>query len=78
VHRVCERFDEKRLGEAGHAFEQTMAACGESDEELLNDGLLSDDAPAKGGFEFLEIGDEGGGGGGVGHEKRKGRMTKAK
>jgi hypothetical protein len=50
VHRIGERFDEERLRKAGHAFEQAVTTGGEGDEELLNDGLLSDNAPAEGGL----------------------------
>ena len=67
VHRVGERFDQQGLREAWNAFEEAVATCGDGDEDLLDDGLLSHDAPGERGFEFLEVFDEGGGGGGVGH-----------
>jgi len=71
VHRVGKRFDQQRLREAGNAFEEAMTARSDGDEDLLDDGLLSHDAPGERGFELLEIFDEGGGGGSVGHGREK-------
>jgi hypothetical protein len=47
-----------------------VAACSDGNEDLFDDGLLPDDAPAESGFELLEIGDKGGGGCGVGHDRK--------
>ena len=51
------RADQKRLGEPGHADEQTMAATKEADEQLLDDLLLADD-------DFADLGCQARGGAG--------------
>ncbi len=53
VHRVGQRFDEEGLGQTGNAFEQAVTTGGDGDEDLLNDGLLSDNASAESSFEFV-------------------------
>jgi hypothetical protein len=58
VHRIGERFDEQRFREAWNTFQQAVTTGSDGDEDLLDDGLLSHDAPGEGGFELLEISDE--------------------
>ena len=43
VQRLRERADHRGLREAGHAFEQAVAAREDGDEELLDHVLLPDD-----------------------------------
>ena len=38
-----ERLRQRRLGDAGHAFEQDVAAGEQGDEELVRDSLHADD-----------------------------------
>jgi hypothetical protein len=42
-----------------------VTACGDGDEDLLNDLILPHDAAAEGGFEFVITFNESGSGGGV-------------
>ena len=39
----CKRGDHQRLGEAGQPDHETVAACGDGDEQFLRDLLLADD-----------------------------------
>ena len=41
--RARERVREQRLGDAGHAFEQHVAAGGRTGEQHLDDVVLADD-----------------------------------
>ena len=43
VHRAAERSDHERLGQAGHADEQAMAAREQGDEHLVQHLALADD-----------------------------------
>ena len=43
IHGARERANHRRLREAGHAFEQAVAAGEHGDDELLDDLLLADD-----------------------------------
>ncbi len=49
AERLAERLDELRLGEAGHADEQAMAAGEDGDERLFDDVVLAEDHGADGG-----------------------------
>ena len=46
VDRVGERLDEQRLGQAGHAAQQAMAAGEQADEDFAPHLLLADDDAA--------------------------------
>ena len=43
VQRLGQRADEQRLGQAGHAFEQRVAAGEDGDQHLLDHFVLADD-----------------------------------
>ena len=43
MQRLRERTDQQRLGQAGHAFEQGMAAGENGDQHLLDHFVLADD-----------------------------------
>jgi hypothetical protein len=45
--RARQRADHERLGQAGHAFEDTVALAEERDEQLLDDLILADDDAAQ-------------------------------
>ena len=53
-----ERLDEERLGEAGRAGDEAVAAGEERDEELLDDFALADDDLAQLGADARAAGDE--------------------
>ena len=44
VERLGERLDEQRLGEAGHADEDDVAATEDGADEVVDDVVLADDA----------------------------------
>ena len=44
VEHVRQRGDEQRLGQAGHAHEEAVAAAEERDEQVLDHVALADDA----------------------------------
>jgi hypothetical protein len=50
MHGIREGFHEKGLGQTGHTLQKTVPTCCKGDENLLNDGLLTDDSFRKGGF----------------------------
>jgi hypothetical protein len=43
MHRLRQRLDQQRFGEAGHAAQQAVAAGEEHDQDFVDDRLLSDD-----------------------------------
>ena len=43
IQDLGERADHQRLGQAGHAFEQAVAACENGGEQLLDHVVLADD-----------------------------------
>ena len=47
VEDLADRADHERLGQAGHADEQAMAAREDGGEDLLDDFGLADDGAAK-------------------------------
>ena len=58
VEDLRERLDEERLGEAGRAGDEAVAAGEERDEELLDDFALADDDLAQLGADARAAGDE--------------------
>ena len=45
--RIGQRADHQRLGQAGHADQQAMAAGEDGDQQLFEDALLADDGLAQ-------------------------------
>ena len=58
VHRLGERLDQQRLGQARHAAQQAMPAGQEGGEDFVDHLILPDDHAAK---LFLKGTDQGGG-----------------
>mgnify|MGYP003693796461 CR=1 FL=1 len=55
IEDVGERLDQQRLGQAGHAGDQAVAAGEQRDEHLLDDLVLSDDDLAQLGENTLRV-----------------------
>jgi hypothetical protein len=66
VQRLGQRRDEQRLGQAGHADEQAVAAGEQRGQQVLDDLALADDA-------LLDLGAQLGGGRGRCRRPRAGR-----
>ena len=56
AQRLRQRANQQRLAQAGHAFEQHVAAREQRDQGLAYDLVLSDDGLADSGFQFLADG----------------------
>ena len=57
VQCLAQRAHQQRLAQAGHAFEQAVAAGQQADQQLLHHVLLADDGLADGGAEFAQRGE---------------------
>ena len=62
IQRASQRADEQRFREAGHAFEQAMAAGEQGDQHLLDHVVLADDDAGELLFDLLDGGAETGDG----------------
>ena len=55
IHGLSERTHQQGFTKAGNAFEQTMAAGQQSDQQLLDHVFLPDDGIANGGFQMPQL-----------------------
>ena len=62
VQRAGQRAHQQRLGQAGHAFQQAVAAGEQGDQHLLDHVVLADDDARKLCFDLLDRGAEAGDG----------------